>query len=294
MEASIMSRIITPLAIAFIMFGMGLSLTLDDFKRVWIYPKVIFTGIFLQIICLPILGFCFVSILNLEPIMATSIMVLSACPGGAITNLVSFISKGDTALSVSLTAVNSLITVITIPILVTFSIEFFMGEKMAAQVDSLELSLGIILVTIPPILLGMFTRKMAPKFAQDSESSVKKGTILFLVVLASFAVYSEKQLFMEHYGSFTLMAAGLCILSFFMGGLVSTLLGFPRRHILTLAIEVGLHNSAMGIMIAISFLGINALGIFSAFYLIIEYVLSGILMTTMNSPMGIKILGDET
>jgi len=293
METSIISRLITPLAIAFIMFGMGMSLTLADFKRVWVYPKVILTGIFLQIICLPLLGFCFVSIFNLEPILATSIMLLSACPGGAITNLVSFISKGDAALSVSLTAVNSLITVVTIPILVTVSITFFLGEKMAAKVDALELSLGIILVTIPPIILGMMAKKKAPEFAEKSESAVKKGTIVFLVVLAAVAIYSEKQLFMEHYRSFTLMAAGLCILSFFMGALVSFMLGLPRRIILTLAIEAGLHNSAMGIVIAISFLGINALAIFAAFYLVTEYVLSGVLMVTMNSPMGIKILGDE-
>ena len=293
MESSIISQFITPLAIVFIMFGMGLSLTLADFKRVWVYPKVILTGIFLQIICLPVLGFCFVSILNLEPILATSIMLLSACPGGAITNLVSFISKGDAALSVSLTAVNSLITVVTIPLLVTFSITFFLGEKMAATVDALELSLGIILVTIPPIMLGMFTRKKAPEFAQKSETSVKKGTIIFLVVLAVVAVYGEKQLFMDHYRSFMLLATGLCFISFFMGGLVSFMLGLPRRHILTLAIEVGLHNSAMGIVIAISFLGINALAIFAAFYLVTEYLLSGVLMVTMNSPLGVKLLGDE-
>jgi len=155
------------------------------------------------------------------------------------------------------------------------------------------LAIAFFLVTIPPIILGMVARKKAPEFAQKSESAVKKGTIIFLVVLASFAIYSEKQLFVEHYRSFTLMAAGLCGLSFLMGALVSFMLGLPRRHILTLAIEVGLHNSAMGIVIAISFLGINALAIFSAFYLVTEYVLSGVLMVTMNSFVGVKLLGDE-
>jgi len=282
MESSILTRVITPLAIAFIMFGMGLSLTLNDFKRVWKQPKAVCTGIVLQIMGLPLLGFSFVVLLDLSPVTATSVMILSACPGGAITNLVTYICRGDTALSVSLTAVNSLITMATIPLIVTLSLAHFMGQEIASQVNLLRLSLGIILITVPPITLGMLTKKKAPNFALKSEQWVKKGTILFLILLASFAIHGEKQMFLDNYKGLLGIAVGLCLMSIFMGASVSRFLRFPGKQILTLAIEVGMHNSAMGIVIAISFLQINSLAVFSAFYLVIEYILSGILMVAMN------------
>ncbi len=282
MESSILTRVITPLAIAFIMFGMGLSLTLNDFKRVWKQPKAICTGVVLQIIGLPVLGVLFIVLLNLSPVTATSLMILSACPGGAITNLVTYICRGDTALSVSLTAVNSLITMATIPLVVTLALAHFMGQEIASQVNSLRLSLGIILITVPPIALGMLTKKNAPEFALKSEQWVKKATILFLVLLASVAIHGEKQMFMDNYKELLGLAVGLCLMSIFMGASASRLLRLPGRQILTLAIEVGMHNSAMGIVIAISFLQINSLAVFSAFYLVIEYILSGIFMVVMN------------
>ncbi|MBU3915510.1 hypothetical protein KKA14_08235, partial [bacterium] len=248
-------------------------------------------GIVLQILGLPILGFVFISVLNLQPMLAASVMLLSACPGGAITNLVSFISKGDAALSVSLTAVNSFITVITIPIVVTFSLSHFLGEETAEHINVLKLSLGIIAITIPPIILGMLTKMVAPEAAKKSEKWVRNTTILFLILLATVASFRERQTFMENYQELALIAVILCTLSVVMGALVSFLFLLPRKQILTLAIEVGLHNSAMGIVIALSFLNIPALAVFSAFYLVVEYILSGIIMVTMNSRIGVKVLG---
>ena len=293
MTSSNLTQIITPLAIVFIMFGLGLSLTLNDFKRVWLQPKSMFIGIILQIVGLPILGFTFVSVLGLDPVLSVSVMLLSACPGGAITNLVSFVSKGDAALSVSLTAVNSFVTVVTIPLVVTFSLVHFLGDEAAAQINVLRLSLGIILITIPPIIIGMVIKKKAPGFAEKSEKWVRKVTIIFLVLLATFASYQERQMILENYGKFTLLAVSLCILSVSMGLFGGMAARLNKKHILTLSIEVGLHNSGMGIVIAISLLGIPALSIFSAFYLLIEYLFSGILMATMNSHIGEKIMRIE-
>ncbi|MBI9073925.1 MAG: bile acid:sodium symporter family protein [Desulfatibacillum sp.] len=294
METSIITRVITPLAIFFIMFGMGLSLTVADFKRVLTSPKAMSIGVFLQIIGLPVLGFAFASVLNLPPVLAAGVMLLSACPGGAITNLVSFVSKGDAALSVSLTAVNSFITVITIPIVVTFSLGYFMGAEAAAQVNVWNLSLGIVVITIPPIIAGMWTKRKAPGFAARSEKWVRGGTILFLALLAGIASFRERQVIADNYAEFAAIAVALCLLSAFMGMVVSTAARLPRKHVLTLSIEVGLHNSAMGIVIALTFLEMNELAIFSAFYLLVEYIFSGALMAVMNSPIGAKFLRTES
>lgn len=284
------TRIATPLGIFIIMLGMGLSLTPADFKRVWVQPKAICIGIILQILGLPILGFTFVTLLKLEPVLSAAIMLLSACPGGAITNLVSFISKGDAALSVSLTSINSFITVLTIPLITTFSLEYFLGKAVAQNVNITTLSLGIVFITIPPIIIGMVIRNRLPDLADRSESWVQKGTIAFILLLAGFACYSDKEVFLENYQDLALVALALALSSLFLGAVVGAITGLPRKQVLTLSIEVGLHNSAMAIVIALSFLGMFSLALFSAFYLIFEYMISGLLMATMNSPFGSKLL----
>ncbi|MBN1881894.1 MAG: bile acid:sodium symporter family protein [Deltaproteobacteria bacterium] len=291
MEASIFNKIIMPLGIVIIMYGLGLSLTVVDFRRVWTNPKVMSTGIALQIVGLPILGFMFCYALHLNPVMAMSVMLLSSSPGGAITNLVSFVSKGDAALSVSLTAVNSFITVVTIPIVVTLSLGHFLGAEAAAQVRVWKLSLGILAITIPPIILGMLTKQKLPDFAKKSEKWVRRGTIAFLATIATIVCINERALITEHYDEMTLLAVALCLLSGIMGMTVASAVRFPRKHVLTLSIEVGLHNSAMAIAIAMSFLDMPELSIFSAFYLLVEYIISGILMGIMSSSVGDRILG---
>ncbi len=284
MEVSLITRIITPLGIVIIMFGMGLSLTIDDFKRVWVQPKAILIGILLQIIGLPILGFAFISILNLKPMLAVAVMLLSACPGGAITNLVSFISKGDAALSVSLTSINSVITVFTIPLVTTFALGHFLGKEAAERVNVMSLCLGIVIITIPPIIIGMTTKVKAPGLAEKSEKWVQKGTIVFLVFLVSFGCYRESQMFPDNYWELTILAVAFCLSSAFTGAITGVITRLPGKQVLTLAIEVGLHNSAMAMVIALSFLNMQVLTVFSAFYLVVEYIVSGLLMLATNLP----------
>ncbi len=289
MEVSLITRFITPLGIVIIMFGMGLSLTLDDFKRVWVQPRAIIIGITLQIIGLPILGFAFVTLLNLKPMLAVAIMLLSACPGGAITNLVSFISKGDAALSVSLTSINSFITVCTIPLVTTFSFQYFLGKEAAEQINTNFLCLGIIAITVPPISIGMITKMKAPILAEKSEKWVQKGTILFLVFLVSFGLYRENQMFPDNYWELTFIAITFCLSSAFAGVIIGFFSRLPGIQVLTLAIEVGLHNSAMAIVITLSFLNLQELAVFSAFYLVMEYILSGLLILVTNFPTPIYL-----
>ena len=284
MEMSLVTRFITPLGIVMIMFGMGLSLTHDDFKRVWIQPRAIILGIVLQIIGLPVLGFAFVQLLNLDPMMAVAVMLLSSCPGGAITNLVTFISKGDVALSVSLTSINSIITVFTIPLLTTFSLYHFLGEAAADRVDVMFLCLGILAITIPPISFGMITKVKVPRLAIKSEKWVRKVSLLFLVLLVALGVYRENHLFPENYWQLTFTALAFCLASALTGTVIGGVARLPGKQVLTLAIEVGLHNSAMAIVIAVSFLKIHDLAVFAAFYLVMEYLLSGLLMLVTNLP----------
>ncbi|MBS4073218.1 MAG: bile acid:sodium symporter, partial [Algoriphagus sp.] len=136
MQSSILTELFLPLALAVIMFGMGLSLTLSDFKRILIYPKAVLLGLLNQIVLLPVVAFFIANGLGLSPELAVGLMILAACPGGATSNLITHLAKGDTALSITLTAFSSMITVLTIPFVVNFSIGYFIpgGEEQQLEI----------------------------------------------------------------------------------------------------------------------------------------------------------------
>ena len=136
MESSVLTELFLPVALAVIMFGMGLSLTLTDFKRILIYPKAVTIGLFNQIVLLPVIAFLIAKGLGLAPELAVGLMILAACPGGATSNLITHLAKGDSALSITLTAFSSLITVVTIPFIVNFSIGYFIpgGEEQKLEI----------------------------------------------------------------------------------------------------------------------------------------------------------------
>lgn len=164
MEEGLLTTVGLPLALAFIMIGMGLSLTLDDFKRIVRYPKAVVIGLICQLIVLPIVGFLLISYFEVTGAMAVGVMIIAACPGGATSNLISHLAKGDTALSISLTAVTSLITVITIPLIVNYSIVHF-GEEGSVLLPLGRTIAQIFVITLIPVSVGMMIHRKRPHFA---------------------------------------------------------------------------------------------------------------------------------
>ena len=150
------STIILAASLFIIMLGMGLSLVIADFKRILIYPKAILVGLTNQLIILPLIGFAIASLFPLRPEIAIGIMILAACPGGATSNLISHLAKGDIALSVTLTAFSSLITIITIPFIVNFSLLYFLSEDQAIQLNVIETIIQILVIIIV-FLSGMWS-----------------------------------------------------------------------------------------------------------------------------------------
>src|SRR5690606_10576895 len=168
-----------------VMAGMGLSLTVDDFKRVVKYPRAILFGLFNQLIMLPILGFTVVSIFRLSPEIAIGIMILAACPGGPTSNLISHLAKGDTALSVSLTAISSVVTVFTIPIIINLAMVSFVNQTERIHLDIWDTIVKIFSIVLIPVILGMLVKRFWSEFARKMERPVKitSGIILFLIIL---------------------------------------------------------------------------------------------------------------
>ena len=180
------SAIILALSLAIIMLGMGLSLVVEDFKRIFFQPKAIVIGLINQLILLPIIAFGLTSVFSLKPEIAVGLMILSACPGGPTSNLISHLAKADIALSVTLTAFSSFITILTIPFIVNFSLEQFLDQSNMIQLDIGKTFAQILMIVIIPISIGMLIRKYKEKFALKMGKSVRiaSGILLLLIIVA--------------------------------------------------------------------------------------------------------------
>ena len=177
------STIVLASSLIIIMLGMGLSLVIDDFKRIIVYPKAILVGLVNQLILLPLIGFAIAVIFPLAPEIAIGIMILAACPGGPTSNLIAHLAKGDTALSVTLTALSSFITILTIPFIVNFALEHFLDQGQMIRLDVIDAIKNIFVIIIIPIVIGMLIRRHATPFAMRMERPVRiaSGIVLALV-----------------------------------------------------------------------------------------------------------------
>lgn len=250
MESSIITELFLPGALAIIMLGLGLSLVLGDFKRIFTYPKAVLIGLLNQLVLLPLVGFGLVYIFELSPVYAVGVVLISACPGGPTSNLLTFLAKGDAALSISLTAFSSLITIITIPFIVNFALEtqFGAGEYIALPV--LQTILQIMVITIIPVSIGMLIKSRAPKTALKFEKSVKIASAILLAVIILGAILKQKEDIIPAFKELGLVILLLNIVTLGLGFFVAKMLGLNYRQASTISIESGIQNGTLAIAIA--------------------------------------------
>ena len=179
----ILISVVLPLALAFIMFSLGLSLTLDDFKRVLVRPLAFCAGAISQMALVPFIALVLVVLFQPPPELAVGIMILSFCPGGVTSNIISQLARGDVALSVTLTAVVSLASILTVPLLVAWSVAYFMGAE-APPITITRLAISVFLITTLPVAIGVLTRHFATGFADRAEPILSKiATALFVIIV---------------------------------------------------------------------------------------------------------------
>jgi bile acid:Na+ symporter, BASS family len=251
METNYLTDIMLPLSLAIIMLGMGLSLTPLDFKRVVIYPKATAIGILNQIIILPVVGFTLLYLFGLKsPELAVGIMVLAACPGGPTSNLISHISKGDTALSITLTAISSLIAVVTIPLIVNFALAHFMQHGEYVPLPVFDTIIKLMIITLIPVAIGMFIRAKAINFARKMNKPVKvvSGILLFVIILA--AILANKEIFVQSFRDVGPIALTLNAVMLIIGYFSARLLSLHQPQSITISVESGIQNGTLGIAIA--------------------------------------------
>lgn len=238
-----------PVSLAIIMLSLGIGLEVADFRRVLSrrYPFAI--GALCQVVLLPVMAFAVVKLFALPPEIAVGFMLLSFCPGGVTSNILSRLAKGDVALSVSLTAVISLLSIVTVPILAAWSISHFMAED-APEVSISGLAIAMFLITTLPVAIGVSLRHFATGFANRVEPALAKiATVLFILIVIA-ALAGNWQLFVDNLG---IMGAGLVTLNL---ALLLIGLGLARAADLswneskTISIETGIQNSTLGITLA--------------------------------------------
>jgi bile acid:Na+ symporter, BASS family len=271
MESSILTEVFLPLALAVIMLGMGLSLKFDDFRRITVYPKPVLIGLVNQLIVLPLVAFGLVVLFGIQAELAVGFMILAACPGGATSNLIAHLSQGDTALSITLTAITSLITVITIPFIVNFAILQFMPQGEAQQLNVLGTVLSVVLITVIPVSIGMLIHHRVPEFSRRMERPVRILSAAFLAIIILAAILKEREHILAFFRQAGPVALLLNVLTLTIGYLVAKWFGLPTRQQRTISIESGIQNGTLGITIAATLIGNSAMTIPSAIYSLIMF-----------------------
>ena len=272
------STIILEIALAIIMFGMGLGLVKDDFKRILTSPKAILIGLANQLILLPIIGFALVSIFPLQPEIAIGIMILAACPGGPTSNLISHLAKGDTALSVSLTAISSLITIFTIPFIVNFALENFLDAGQMIQLNPLEVIKKIMAITIIPVAIGMIIRNKNIAFANKMSKPVKIASAVILALVIIGIILKEKANFVSYFEQAGLVSLCLNLVTMIVGYLTAKTFHLRKEQAISISIESGIQNGTLAIFIAVTLLNNSAYAIAPAVYSVIMFLTGGLVV----------------
>lgn len=281
MQDSVITAVFLPLALAFIMLGMGLSLTLKDFKNIFVYPKAMILGLTNQLILLPIFGYALIQLFGLTGAMAVGVMILAACPGGATSNLITHLSKGDTALSISLTAASSLVTIISIPLIVNFAISHF-GEEGSITLPVMETIIQIAGVTVVPVSIGMILHKKFPKLSQKADRPVRIASAVFFALILIAAILKERENLVDFFiqsGPITLM---LNLLTLTVGFFLARVFLLSKRQAITIAIESGIQNGTLGIMIAATLLKNSEMTIPIAIYSLIMFMTATVIILVTN------------
>ncbi len=238
-----------PLSLAIIMFSLGFGLTFADFGRVLSVPKATLTGIICQVVLLPAIAYVALMLVNLPPALAFGVMLLAFCPGGVTTNILTKLAGGNVALSVTLTAVVSLLSVLTVPILVSWAASRFLAEA-APSIDVAGIAVTMFAITAVPVLVGMLVRYVATEFAKRAERAVSiLAAVLFVVIIVA-ALATNWDLFVANIGTLGPILIGLNVVLLILGYGISRVIGLTGDDGLSISIEMGVQNGTLGIAVA--------------------------------------------
>ena len=276
---TIITQIFLPISLAIIMFGMGLTLVVNDFTRLFTYPKEVIIGLTNQLVFLPLIGFLIILLFDLNSSMAIGIMILSLCPGGPTSNLITQVARGNIGLSVTLTALASLITVFTIPIILSKAITYFTGETdIVIELPIVQTMIQILVITVIPVSIGMLIRKKNEAFAVRMERPMRIASTVLFIIIFLLVMFANKDLIdqaMKEVGIATLL---LNLLTMALGYLTAKVFGIKGKSQISITIESGIQNGTLAFVIATTILNNVEMGLPTGAYSIWMFITGGMLM----------------
>ena len=265
------TQIFLPLSLAFIMFSVGLELAVEDFKRVAIQPRGFIIGAFSQVILLPVVAFALLSFWTIEPALAVGVMIIAACPGGVTSNLLTYLARGDTALSVSLTAIVSLMAVATLPLIVSFSILYFMDAATAPALSINNTIISVFTITTIPVIIGMVANRYAPAFARKFERIARiMASILFVVIIIG-AIVTERANIVDYFKQAGPVTLSLNWIMMALALSITRVARLGDRQKTAITLECGLQNGTLAIFVAATLIGSKTMMVPGAIYSLLMF-----------------------
>ena len=279
-----------PAALGIIMLGLGLSLSLADFARVAKFPKPVLIGLACQLLLLPLACFFLAKAFGLAPALAVGLMLLAASPGGTTANLYSHLAHGDVALNITLTAVNSVIAILTMPLIVNLSLAYFMSADQAIPLQFAKV-VQVFVIVLGPVAIGMWLRSRFPDFAERMQKPVKIISALFLLLIILLAVAKDWRTFVDYAPAVGGAALAFNLLSMAVGYCVPRLLKLNLRQAIAIAMEIGIHNGTLAIALALSPALLNnpTMAIPAAIYSLIMFVTAALFGLWVNRVHGAEL-----
>ena len=276
---TIITQIFLPISLAIIMFGMGLTLVAADFARLFTYPKEVLIGLCNQLIFLPLIGFLIILLFDLNSSMAIGIMILSLCPGGPTSNLITQVARGNIGLSVTLTALASILTVFSIPVILSEAITYFTGESgVVIELPVIQTMLQILLITVIPVSIGMIIRKKNESFALRMERPMRIASTVLFIIIFLLVMIANKDLIVEAMKEVGLATLLLNLSTMALGYMTAKVFGIKGKSQISITIESGIQNGTLAFVIATTILNNVEMGLPTGAYSIWMFITGGILM----------------
>ena len=275
MDPTFISTVLLPAAVGVIMFGLGLALTPVDFARVVQFPRAVIVGLLVQTIVLVAVAFAITQLFDLPPMLAVGFMLLAASPGGAMANVFSHLAHGDVALNITLTAINSVLALAWLPLVMNWSLAYFLGAELDVPAPTQKI-MEVATVIILPVLIGMFVRHAWPALALRAAGTVRIASILLLALVVAISLASSGKTILQHLGTIGLACITLNLVSLAIGYAVPRILGLPVPQATSISLEIGIHNAAVAIFVAIKVLDSEVASVPAALYGLLMIATAGI------------------
>jgi len=260
--------VVVPVGLVLMMTGMGLALSPADLKNVIVFPKAAAIGLGGQLLLLPLIAFLLAVLLAPTPAVAVGAVILAACPGGVTSNGFVFASRGDLALSITLTAVTSILTVFTIPLLTALAMYFFYHDEVIPRLPVVKMILRLAALTILPILAGMLFRRIWPVLADTLVEPLRRIAVWFLVILILGTIVSSREAIVENLYDAGMIALALNVLTMSAGFGLARLFGLSVAQTISITYEVGLQNLALALTVTLTILQFPALATVALVYIV--------------------------